>query len=93
MSIAWWPPEWITGPHGPDTMGQMIWFPFVTWLQTSADLIAGFSASVGHGHNYSDAFASGFASVAAPPGWTQADTTQLAELLSLLNAIGTDTSS
>jgi uncharacterized membrane protein len=93
MDVAWWPPEWITGPHGPDTMSQMIWFPFVTWLQTSADLIAGFSASVGHGHNYSDAFAGGFASVAAPPGWTSADTNKLAELLTLINAIGSDTGS
>ena len=93
MDIAWWPPEWITGPHGPDTMSQMIWFPFVTWLQTSADLIAGFSASVGHGHNYSDAFAGGFASVAAPPAWTPVDTNHLAQLLTLLNDIGSDAGS
>ena len=93
MDVAWWPPEWITGPHGPDTMSQMIWFPFVTWLQTSADLIAGFSASTGHGHNYTDAFAGGFASVAAPPGWTQADTAHLADLVTMLNAIGSDVGS
>lgn len=84
--VVWWdlptmvaPPAWLTAqPRGPDIPATAGWFPFVTWLQTSGDLIEGFSAPAGHGHNYNDAWAQALTSVAAPPGWSLADTTRLA---------------
>jgi uncharacterized membrane protein len=42
-----------------------------------ADLIAGFSAPSGYGHNYAVDFAAGWAAVAPPEGWTTADTVRL----------------
>lgn len=93
--VTWWgwscllyPPEWITGPAAPGLPSQVVWFPIVTWLQTVTDLFEGFGTDPGFGHNYDDSFARGFAAVAAPPGWTAADTDRLAELLSQLNEIG-----
>ena len=53
------------------------WFPIVTGLQQVADLIAGFSAPSGYGHNYGIDFAAGWAAVAPPDGWTTADTVRL----------------
>jgi uncharacterized membrane protein len=42
-----------------------------------ADLIAGFSASSGYGHNSSLDFAGGWAAVVPPEGWTTTDTNRL----------------
>jgi uncharacterized membrane protein len=50
-------------------------------VQEVFDLIAGFSAPSGHGHNYDVDFVSGWAAVAAPPGWGSSDTARLQEHL------------
>jgi uncharacterized membrane protein len=63
----------------------------VTWLQTTGDLIQGFSASAGHwhGHNYDNAWAQALTSVATPAGWTSADTARLSvELIALHGLVG-----
>jgi len=88
--IAWRPPAWVTDrPHGPDLPQRPVgWFPFVTWICTSADLIQGFGAPAGHGHNYNDAWAQALAGVAAPPGWTDAKTVQLQEAMLELHGLG-----
>ena len=49
----------------------------VTGLQEVFDLIAGFSAASGHGHNYDADFVSGWAAVAPPAEWTAADSARL----------------
>jgi uncharacterized membrane protein len=77
MELLWSPPAWIDDPTGPDVPSDVSWFPFVTWAQVVADLVAGFDATPGHGHDYSSNFASAWAAVAAPDGWTQADTERL----------------
>jgi uncharacterized membrane protein len=41
------------------------------------DLIAGFSAASGHGHNYDVDFVSGWAAVAPPADWTAEDSARL----------------
>ncbi|MFM7064381.1 MAG: alpha/beta-hydrolase family protein [Actinomycetes bacterium] len=88
--IAWRPPEWVTDrPHGPDVPQRPVgWFPFVTWICTSADLIQGFGAPAGHGHNYNDAWAQALAGVSAPPGWTDAQTEQLQRAMLQLHGLG-----
>ncbi len=62
--------------------------PFTTFTQVVADLIAGFSAEVGHGHNYNNHFVEGWSIVAAPDGWTSADTTRLETHLETLTLAG-----
>ena len=49
----------------------------VSWRQLVADLIAGFSAPSGYGHNYAVDFVSGWAAVVPPARWTEADSARL----------------
>jgi uncharacterized membrane protein len=42
-----------------------------------ADLIAGFGAPSGYGHNYGIDFVTGWAAVVPPAGWTTADSVRL----------------
>jgi uncharacterized membrane protein len=53
------------------------WFPVVTGVQEVFDLMAGFSAPSGHGHNYDVDFVAGWAAVAPPAQWTVADSARL----------------
>lgn len=91
--VGWWDwsalyekPLWLQGPRGYDVPKRAHWFPFVTWAQTSTDLIAGFAAAAGHGHNYDNAWPQAWAAVAAPEGWTTADTKAIAKRLAAFQA-------
>ena len=81
LRTLWSRPEWVNDPIGYDVSPEVTWFPIVTWGQVSADLIAGFSAGPGFGHNYSVSFVSGWAAVAPPDTWTDDDTARLSEHL------------
>jgi len=74
---AYKPQEWTDKPVGPDVPDSVRWIPFTTFTQVVVDLINGFSASVGHGHNYNDVFVEGWSIVAPPDGWVAADTDAL----------------
>jgi uncharacterized membrane protein len=80
----WKPQEWTDKPVGPDVPDSVRWVPFTTFTQVVVDLINGFSASVGHGHNYNDTFAEGWAVVAPLDGWTADDTDALQTYLDSL---------
>jgi len=91
--VGWWDwsamysvPLWLQGPRGYDVPERAHWFPFVTWAQTSTDLIAGFAAAQGHGHNYDNAWPQAWAAVAAPDGWTTADTRAVTKRLAAFSA-------
>ncbi len=94
--VTWWdvptlyrPPAWITDrPLGSDIPSQVGWFPIVTWLQTTGDLMEGFSTPAGHGHNYNGDWAQAVTSVATPAGWTTADTARLSAALLALHGLG-----
>jgi uncharacterized membrane protein len=77
----WKPPTWMGTPRGYDVPQSGVWAPGVTFTQELFDLMAGFSATPGHGHNYDPNVTDGWAAVSAPPGWTAADTTRLDSLL------------
>ena len=68
-------------PKGYDVLARAGWFPIVTGLQEVADLIAGFSAPSGYGHNYAIDFVSGWAAVVLPVRWTEADSARLQQHL------------
>ena len=57
------------------------WFPIVTGLQGVFDLMAGFSAPPGFGHDFRLDYVEGWSQVAPPDGWTDADTEQLEQFL------------
>jgi len=80
----WKPQEWTDKPVGPDVPDSVRWIPFTTFTQVVVDLINGFSASVGHGHNYNDTFVEGWSVVAPVDGWTADDTDALQAYLDSL---------
>ncbi len=80
-AALWSPPDWTDEPLGYAVPGAVQWFPIVTWVQETADLMAGFSAEPGYGHDYTDAFVAAWAAVAPPDGWTAADTQRVEALL------------
>ncbi len=77
----WKPPTWMGKPRGYDVPQSSVWAPGVTFTQELFDLMAGFSATPGHGHNYDPNVTDGWAAISAPPGWTAADTERLDALL------------
>ncbi|MRH92625.1 hypothetical protein GFY24_35280 [Nocardia sp. SYP-A9097] len=93
--VVWWNPnllftrpDWLTESPGADRTPAMRWYPVVTFWQVSADLVAAQSPPSGHGHNYEDLLPYAWAAVAAPPGWTSADSERAAATLTELRAQG-----
>jgi uncharacterized membrane protein len=57
--IVWWgphlilsEPDWIGEAPGQDVLEGMVWLPFVTFWQVSADLAFSTGVPGGHGHKY-----------------------------------------
>lgn len=70
-------PDWLEEARAPDVSPDMFWIPGVTFWQVTADLAANYGVPAGHGHRYVQIYADGLATVAAPEGWTHADSTRL----------------
>ncbi|WP_299057347.1 alpha/beta-hydrolase family protein [uncultured Nocardioides sp.] len=58
--VTWWSPDlilqrpdWLEEERGPDVSASMVWIPFVTFGQVSADLALGFGTPPGTGHIFS----------------------------------------
>ncbi|MGY1622965.1 alpha/beta hydrolase [Geodermatophilus sp. SYSU D00965] len=86
--IVWWSPrlllsrpDWLEGARGPDVSPDMAWLPFVTFWQVTADLVFSTGVPDGHGHKYEADYADAWAEVVQPPGWTDADTDRLRQLV------------
>lgn len=95
--VVWWSsdllferPDWLAEPPGFDRSRAMRWYPIVTFWQVGADLTvsAGSSESspAGHGHNYGRGQLDGWVAVAAPEGWTPADTERIRREMNTLIA-------
>ena len=86
--IVWWDwdllysrPDWLSEDLAADVHPAMSWYPFITFWQTSADLTHAKEVPDGHGHNYGDLILDGWVAVAAPDGWTAADTERVRRVL------------
>ena len=77
LDLLWKRPDWLQDPRGPDVTPDMIWFPAITFWQVAADLAFSTGVPDGHGHSYGANVADGWVAIAAPPGWTDADTDRL----------------
>jgi uncharacterized membrane protein len=85
--IVWWSPDlilhepdWLDEPAGEDVLGSVVWMPFVSFWQISADLPNATAVPPGHGHVYTPSYVDGWATVLRPEGWTaqkQADLEQI----------------
>ena len=64
--IVWWSPQlifsepdWISEPPGKDVLKSMLWLPFVTFWEVTADLPFSTGVPAGHGHKYTAEYADG----------------------------------
>ena len=81
IPTLWRPPEWMDHPRGGGVPDRGRWFPVVTFTQGVFDLMAGFGAPPGYGHDYRLDFVAGWATVAPPPGWDASRTEALQDFL------------
>jgi hypothetical protein len=72
--VVWWSPhlifskpDWLSEPRGKDLLKGMVWMPFVTFWQVSADLLFSTSVPDGHGHKYTTEYVDGWNAVVSPP--------------------------
>lgn len=79
-------PDWLTENPGSDRTPAMRWYPIITFWQVTADLVRAQSPPPGHGHNYQDVLPYAWAAIAAPAGWTSADTDRVAGTLASLRS-------
>ncbi|WP_426732373.1 alpha/beta hydrolase [Myxococcus faecalis] len=82
--ITWWSPrlllrrpDWLREPRGDDVVGAMVWLPFVTFWQVTADLPLGMAVPPGYGHVYTGEHVDGWLTLLRPQGWTGQKTARL----------------
>jgi uncharacterized membrane protein len=75
--IAWFEPDWMRAPRGPDVSPDLRWFPIVTMLQLAADMVVG-TAPKGFGHEYApEHYIDAWLALTEPAGWTASDVERL----------------
>jgi uncharacterized membrane protein len=86
--IVWWSPDllitrpdWLEEPAGGDVLDTMVWIPFVTFWQVTADLPNGLGVPAGHGHVYNGEHVDGWVKVLRPSGWTEERSTELRQIV------------
>ncbi|MFH8836753.1 alpha/beta hydrolase [Streptomyces sp. NPDC017868] len=86
--IVWWSPDlafsepdWIGQAPGSDVLEGMVWIPFVTFWQVTADLPFSTGVPDGHGHTYKAAYVDGWNAVMRPSGFTPQDLDRLREII------------
>jgi uncharacterized membrane protein len=47
--------DWMLPPRGPDVSRQLRWYPVVTFLQLTLDMLMATTAPIGYGHVYAPA--------------------------------------
>lgn len=82
--ITWWSPslalrepDWLREERGYDVLDSTQWYPFVTFLQVSADMAVSTNVPDGHGHTYVVDIADAWSAILPPDGWTSADNERL----------------
>ena len=86
--IVWWSPrlilnrpDWLTEPAGSGVLEAMVWIPFVTFWQVTADLPFAVGVPAGHGHVYTREYVDAWAVVLRPQEWTEEKAARLRELV------------
>lgn len=90
--IVWWSPrlilshpDWIAETPGSDVLKEMVWIPFVTFWQVSADLPFSTNVPSGHGHKYTTEYVDGWNTVLQPDGLTPQELTKLKKVISTVD--------
>lgn len=76
------PPEWMNDPRGPDVSPRLEWYPVVTFLQLTLDMMTATVTPMGHGHVFAPGhYIDGWVGVTEPEGWDAADIARLDAML------------
>ena len=86
--IVWWsphliftPPDWISEEAGKDVLNGIVWIPFVTFWQITADLPFATGPPGGHGHNYTAEYVDGWNAIMRPAGVTAQQLASLRKII------------
>jgi uncharacterized membrane protein len=87
--IVWWSPrlvlrepDWISEAPGEDVLEGMVWMPFVTFWQVTADLPFATEVPGGHGHKYTTEYVDGWYAAMRPSGITSDNLAAVKEVIS-----------
>jgi uncharacterized membrane protein len=76
-------PDWMVPPRGPDVSPQLRWYPIVTLLQLTLDMLTATDAPTGHGHVYAPAdYIDAWVNVTDVRDWSAAEIARLKHQLS-----------
>jgi uncharacterized membrane protein len=65
-------------PRGPDVSPELRWYPFVTLLQLTLDMLTATDAPIGHGHVYAPShYIDAWINVTGVRNWSPADISRL----------------
>ncbi|MGY6498105.1 MAG: alpha/beta-hydrolase family protein [Microcella sp.] len=71
--LLWQSPEWLRAEQrGPGISPAMTWFPVITGLQVTVDMLMGESVPARYGHNYGDVVVDGWRAVTGDAGLSDA---------------------
>ncbi|MGH3325032.1 MAG: alpha/beta hydrolase [Streptomyces sp.] len=83
-AVVWWSgdlalnrPRWLREPLGPDITGEVGWFPFVTFWQTTVDVAVSYGVDAPHGHRYGTGSVEAWTAVTPPKDWSTTDVQRL----------------
>jgi uncharacterized membrane protein len=76
-------PDWMLPPRGPDVSPQLRWYPVVTLLQLTLDMLMATTAPIGYGHVYAPAhYVDAWIEVMDVRDWSPEEITRLKQHLS-----------
>jgi uncharacterized membrane protein len=76
-------PDWMRPPRGPDVSPQLRWYPIVTLLQLTLDMLMATNAPIGYGHVYAPAhYIDAWIDVTDVRDWSPEEITRLKQHLS-----------
>jgi uncharacterized membrane protein len=75
--VVWWSPrlllrrpDWLQEPRGDDVLADVHWFPVVTFVQLTVDLLNGYALDIdGYGHRYGGVIVDAWLAISLPDGW------------------------
>lgn len=79
--MIWHEPDWLAEPPGRDVLPVLSWMPFVSFWQSTMDLMIAANVPAGHGHKYWLEYVDAWSAIAEPPGWTSSDREALRDVM------------
>jgi uncharacterized membrane protein len=80
LATLWRPSAFLEAPRAPDVAPEMRWYPLVTALQITLDMVVALSVE-GYGHFYvAEDYIDAWAALTDPPDWDDTRATELKDL-------------